>query len=251
MLNLRIGAAAAAFAVSLVISAAPASAAVFADFSPDVGGADYRWIQSAAGTGGKFFTINAATDSSAQAVSTHFTFLDPALSLLVFLPAKFTLDATVADGNPAISFLGLVSQPKLGGTFSFVYSGPTTVIGGKSLVNGVTTLLSGVFSDARITGAGHSGSANLSLALGGALTYSSDLGSFGPIADEYSFNLLGATPSFNAGAGKALSNFIANGGGNFSHGAAPEPITWGLMVMGFGGLGLVLRSRRSRALAST
>jgi|GEM_PF-3275794 len=249
MMDFRVGASAATFALSLVITAAPAKAAVFADFTPDVASADYRWIQSGAQTGGKFFTINSASDTTAQGVATHFTFLDPSLSLLVFLPATFTLDATVADGNPAQSLFSLVSQPAVGGAFSFIYSGPSTVIGGKSLVSGVTNLLSGVFTDARITGAGHSGSANLSLATGGTLTFTSDLGSFGPKEREYSFNLLDAQPAFSAGASKSLSNFIANGGGNFSAAAVPEPLAWSLMVMGFGGLGLMLRTRRRRAPA--
>jgi hypothetical protein len=246
MRTLRIGAAAAAIAASFVALAGPARAGVFADFTPDAASADYRWVQSASNTGGHFFTIDTASDTSAQAVASHFSFLDPALSMLVFLPTKFELDAFVADGTPAQSIFGvLFSQPGLTGSFQFIYNGPNTVIAGHPLVNGVTNVLSGVFSNGRITGAGHSGSANLALSNGGSLTYTSDLGSFGG-ADEFSFNLLGVTPGFSAGSGKSLNNFIANGGGNFSD--TPEPETWGLMILGFGGLGLMARARRRRQL---
>jgi PEP-CTERM motif len=38
------------------------------------------------------------------------------------------------------------------------------------------------------------------------------------------------------------------GFGAITFSAAPEPATWGLMLLGFGGLGAVMRSRRRRAL---
>jgi hypothetical protein len=248
MTTLRFGASAAAIAVSLVALATPVRAAVFAQFSPNLSDPEYKWVQSVSQTGGHFFTINSLADTSAQGVNTHFTFFDPALNLLVFLPTTFTLDALVPSGNPAVSFAGLVSQGDLGGTFSFIYNGPNQVIQGHALVNGVTNLLSGVFTGARITGLGHTGSANLSFSGGGSLTYTSDVKSFGAAENEYSFNLLGAIPNFSASSGKSLNNFAANGGGNFSFQAVPEPLTWGLMIMGFGGIGLTLRARRRRPL---
>ena len=136
--------AAVAVALSLAAFAAPVQAAVFADFTPDAATADFRWTQSAALTGGHLFSVDAATDTTAQSVATHFTFLDPSLSSLVFLASNFTLDATVADGTPAASLGPLVTQTGVDGSFAFIYAGPTTVIDGHSLVSGVTNLLSGV-----------------------------------------------------------------------------------------------------------
>jgi hypothetical protein len=240
VLNLRI--AAAVLAASLVTLALPARAAVFADFTPDAASADFRWLQSAALTGGHLFTVDTTSDTTAQGVATHFSFLDPSLNTLVFLAADFTLDATLADGNPATSLGPLVTQPGVDGTFSFIYSGPTVTIGGHTLVSGVTDLLSGEFDNARITGLGHSGSVNLTT-LGGSLTYASDLGTFSG-NDEFAFNLLDAVPGFGAVAGQSLSPFVANGGANFSA-SVPEPATWALMLVGFGGLGAALRARRS------
>ena len=132
----------------------------------------------------------------------------------MFLASDFTLDATVADGTPAQTLGPLATQAGVDGTFSFIYSGPTTVIGGHSLVSGVTDLLSGTFVGGRITGFGSSGSVNLTT-LGGTLTYASDLGTFGG-QDAFAFNLLDATPGFGATAGHSLDAFTANGGGNFS-----------------------------------
>jgi hypothetical protein len=248
----RTGGLAAAFIFALGLTAAafvvPARAAtVFADFTPDAASPDFRWVQSAALTGGHLFTVNAAADATAQAVDAHFSFLDAVHGALVFLPVDFMLDATVADGTPAASLGPLVSQGGVDGTFSFIYGGPSTVIDGFSLVSGVTNLLSGSFVGGRITGLGHSGSVNLTT-LGGALTYASDLGTFSG-QDEFAFNLLDAVPGFGATAGHSLSPFVANGGGNFSAGV-PEPASWALLILGFGGIGATLRSRRSAALAA-
>ncbi|THD64629.1 PEPxxWA-CTERM sorting domain-containing protein [Phenylobacterium sp.] len=52
-----------------------------------------------------------------------------------------------------------------------------------------------------------------------------------------------------AGSGfSAFSEFVP-GNGTFAVGGVPEPATWGLMILGFGGLGVTLRSRR-RMVAS-
>jgi hypothetical protein len=45
-----------------------------------------------------------------------------------------------------------------------------------------------------------------------------------------------------------FSEFVP-GDGTFAVGGVPEPATWGLMILGFGGLGVTLRSRR-RTVAS-
>ena len=72
-------------------------------------------------------------------------------------------------------------------------------------------------------------------------------------------NLLAASPAFSAkgcplGGGnctKAEGSFRANGGGNFSFGAtAPEPAQWALMIVGFGGLGVMARRRRAATAAA-
>jgi hypothetical protein len=51
-------------------------------------------------------------------------------------------------------------------------------------------------------------------------------------------------------------NYSVGTGGFFdtiaiSNGGVPEPATWALMLMGFGGLGTAVRSRRKRTLATT
>jgi hypothetical protein len=255
-------ASAAAVAAALSV-AAPVHAAVFAQFTPDLASADYKWVRNGAGTGGHFFSIVQGASTVAQGAKTHFSFLDPALAALAFLPATFKLDATVANGNPATQNAGIWTQKGVSGSFSFIYSGVTTTIAGHTLIHNTTNLLSGVFTDAWISGAGGSGSANLAMGNGGTATYTSSVEPFLNLAantEEFAFNLLGTVndfgtkkkplPGFNAVGGDALDSFRANGGGNFSFQTVPEPATWGLMIVGFAGVGAMVRNRRRAAVLS-
>jgi len=248
------------FAAAAVLSLGIASAshaAVFAQFSPDTGAADYSWVKTGTGLTGDFTSTN---------VATHFNFLTPIAGLngMGFLPATFNLTSSVvtptaADFNVSSGTYTQRNLDSTGTGFSFIFAGATGVYNGHLLTNGVTNLLSGVFTDAWIQGAGSSGSANLST-LNSPLataTFTSDLINFGnvvPGSAGFAFNMLSVTPGFGcvnvAGVcTKALNNFTGNGGGNFSAAGIPEPATWGLMIVGFGGMGMVLRSRRRPALA--
>jgi hypothetical protein len=240
---------AAALAISLSV-AVPAHAAVFAQFLPDTDKADFKWVNK--GTGGDFISITNTGSTSPQAAAVHFDYLDPGLSTLGFLPAAFTLTSDSPSGNPAMpSCCGLLAQLDIGGSFSFIYTGPTMTVGSITLHHDLTNLLSGVFTGAWIQGAGNSGSANLT-AGPGSVTFSSDLQSFThdkPGSGEFAYNLLSVSPGFGAKPGKALNTFTANGGGNFSIVAIPEPASWALMILGFGGLGVALRRQRRMAAA--
>ncbi|HEY0437685.1 MAG TPA: PEPxxWA-CTERM sorting domain-containing protein [Phenylobacterium sp.] len=255
-------ASAAALAATFAVSAAPAHAAVFAQFTPDSNVRNFRWINSGSansGTGGHFISMATAAPTTAENVKTHFTFLDPNLSLLAFIPALLKVDASVANGHiAAVNGAGVWTQTNLDGNFSFTYTGATIANfnhSGITLVHN-SNLLSGVFTDAWIQGAGGSGSFNVTNVNGGHVTYTSAYETFSHLApgtEEFAFNLLSATPAFGAnlttGPGPhvpkaALKSFRANGGGNFSFAPTPEPATWGLMIVGFGGMGLMLRQSR-------
>ncbi len=242
-----------ATALALTLSAAslPAHAAVFATFSPISSDADIKWIRSGGlGDGGSLDSIVHLTSLVAESAPVAFTFLDPSLSALVSLPAQFLMVAG-ATGTPATQDGQAFTQLNVNGAFGFLYTGPTTTIGSVSLTHNVTNLLSGVFTNAWISGIAGSGSMNLSSPLG-SVAYNSDVKAFpgGPSGSEFAFNLLLNGAGFGATPGKALNTFTGNGGGNFSiPGGVPEPAGWMLMIGGFAAVGATLRARRRATLA--
>ncbi|MDB5422924.1 MAG: hypothetical protein JWQ29_340 [Phenylobacterium sp.] len=245
-----------AIALSLLAVAAPSQALVFAQFSPDTGRSIYRWVNNGvnnSGTGGSFYTTATPTGTAVGATNVHFSLIDPdADPALMFIPAKFTFNATVASGNAAVFTSGpnTWTQANLNGSFSFIYTGASHTYGSTFVAHN-SNLLSGTFTDAWIQGAGGTGSTNLSVSNGGAFTsLTSDFEPFFNLdagSEEFALNLLGVTPAFGANSGKALKSFRANGGGNFSFETVPEPATWGLMILGFGGIGAMIRRRRQGA----
>jgi len=247
-----------AVAALALTAAAPSQAAVFAQFTPDTGRNIYSWVNNAAGnngTGGAFFTTATPTGTTVGATNVHFSFLALGLTDLQFVPVKFTLNTTVASGSPATFTPGpnTWTQTNVNGGFSFIYTGVTKTFGAIQVLHNAN-LLSGAFTDAWIQGNGGTGSTNLSIGNGGAftsLTSDFNLGNVDPSSEEFALNLLGVTPAFGAKPGKALKSFRANGGGNFSLEilSVPEPATWTMMLMGFGGMGAMIRRRRAVAFA--
>jgi hypothetical protein len=255
-----------ATAAALAFGVASASqAAVFASFTPDKQTADYNWVKS--GTlGGTLTTlgsyapppVSGPTCPTSTCAAVHFSYLDTTTSTLAFIPTSFQLNASVSPGIAATQSGGIWTQKNLNGGFSFIYwdssfaKGSTQTYGGLTLTNGVSNLLSGTFTDARISGQSGSGAMNLSMGGGGSASYTSDFELFlgkATGSEEFAFNLLSATPHFGATAGQSLNSFKANGGGNFSFQTVPEPATWGLMIVGFAGVGGMVRNRR-RALVT-
>jgi len=246
---------AAAVAASLAAMSAPAAAAdvtTFANYSQATGGKFIRWTQSAAGTGGSLFTSATSLGTTPGAEDTFFTFWD---TPLVNLNAKFTLMATVPNGHIATLSGGRLTQANLGGEFSFIYSGADFSYGGVNFVHNVTNLLHGVFTGGSISGnrGATSGSADDATTSLGTITYTSDFYDFADGDRDFSIALTGITSGLNAlptaGAPtRALRNFNASSGGQFSAVlAVPEPATWALMLMGFGGMGALLRRQRHAA----
>jgi len=131
---------------------------------------------------------------------------------------------------------GTFRQTGLTGTFEF-----RTASGG-----GGDLLLGGVFSGAWLTGKDDAGSF-MSVLNGGTLELSSGVTDLSGIFDDSaSFSFSGVNPGFaDVNGDSALDGFTATGFSATFSGAVPEPGTWALMIMGFGGAGAMLRRRRS------
>jgi hypothetical protein len=100
---------------------------------------------------------------------------------------------------------------------------------------------------------GSTGSLQDAIFSGGTVTFTSDITSFATTGDKgLSLEMTSVLPFFGALTGDSLSSFtsvstgsfasdIASGGGG---GGVPEPMTWALMLVGFGSIGWNARRRR-------
>jgi len=252
--------AASAIALGLTAIAAPSQAAVVLFASYNTGNsnaANFRFVNGGAADpdSAVLYTTSTASATSAGASNVRFSFFDdPAIPDFQNLAAKFTLNGTVKD-TPAQFDGTTYTQQGVDGSFKFVYSGPTTVIDGKSLVQNSSVLFSGTFTNAWIQGRGGVGGVDVTIGNGGSAVFASNyynLSLFNPTTDEYTFHLGAVSPNFSqANSGSALKTFRAHVAGDFQAAAAvPEPATWALMIGGFGGAGAMLRRRKAVAAAA-
>ena len=236
----------AAAALSMAALAAPSHATVFAQFAPNTNAYYSFWTQDGAQTGGTF----------AGTAATQIKFFDGP-NAFQWLDATFTIHGTITN-SPATfdavhgtytQSVGTVANP---GTFSFIYTGPT----GGGLVNN-ENLLSGTFVNAWIQGSGTQGGFAETMANLGTVTFTSAYENFlhSVVADNgftidlslpHNQSIVSSLPGT-----RALKSFNASAGGRFSDNvlSVPEPATWAMMLIGFGGMGAMLRSRRRQALS--
>jgi hypothetical protein len=155
--------------------------------------------------------------------------------------AILNLSASTTDG---LTLIGpTFTQTGISGTFEFRSTDLSTV------------LLAGTFSQYWIQGV--AGAKNGALnSVDGTADFSSDLVNLDAVVDDnFGFTFSSITsnganpPSGYVIANGALQNFTGNNVAGTFAGVVPEPGTWALMIMGFGGAGAMLRSRR-RGLAA-
>lgn len=260
---------ASAIALAIAATAAPSQAAIlFASFDTGTSNAsNIAWTQGGGGSGGTLDTIG-------DGAAVKLTFFDP-VNLPDFdgIKAVLTLHGTstdVADFDGSTYTQTGVGAGGVGGdgVFNFAYAGPNNaVVDGFTLTTG-ESLLSGTFNDAWIQGDGGVGGFAVTIGNAGSATFASniyDLSKLQPGTEEFTLHLGNVDPNFgssnpNTGCAKtgltitcstpgttSLNSFTAHAGGDFQYGAVPEPATWGLMLVGFGGMGALLRSRRRMA----
>lgn len=268
----KIGLLFAASVASLAFSA-PASAVVltFATFSAPTTAKNFSFVNSGNSTAvsrvndAVLYTISSPTSNQPGSVIVQFSFLQSALAAyFTNVDAKFTYNAAIAKGTPAVSAFGGLAQQGMSGTFSFLTTSAITV-GGPNFAPHTfaagSNLLSGTFSSSTLFGSGSSAATSSSTQGGSTVTFSSDFLDFTQTLDrDRSVTLTAISPSLSkhAGANQALNSFRATAGGQFSsdpapliNGLVPEPATWAMMLAGFGMVGFGLRTSRKSAVRVT
>lgn len=238
----------AAFAATAALASAPAMASTlmnFAQYQQLPATDTVRWTQSAAKTGGTLTDIGDPT----VIFRIWDTVVSPGETITV--NAAFDLNATVDDGNPATFFMGKHYQQGLHGTFSFKSLSAFSRDGVNYAAG--TNLLSATFTNGSIFG-GVTGSIDGDTLSGAVVNFSSD------VIDTSQFFMDTFTLSLNAvhrtggsglthTVGQSLKNFTSTTTGQFAA-AVPEPATWAMMIAGFFGTGVMVRSRRRVAVTA-
>lgn len=260
-------AAVAAATASVPAQAVVTSIATFAPLAADLQNTTYaniRWGNNGNGSNGQGGAINSVTSNSssptngARAVSFSFQ-LDGLTSLVNNATALYTWSAATPAVELATRTDGVLTQAGITGTFSFisteVYTLNTTTFAVGS------NLLSGTFSNAAIIGDQFGSSAFFgadSSFAGQSLTFTSDFIDFsGATTSIFAVDLanirsLLSALQTNLPPTTALRTFRAAASGEFSADGdivvpgIPEPQTWGLMVVGFGMIGMQVRRRNRR-----
>jgi hypothetical protein len=242
-------AAAGTLALSAAALAAPASADSLGSFAQIGTGTNIVWLNAELFSGGH----NATTEASDH---TSFSFNTPDLLNLVNLGALFNLSTTqdtlAATGHGVTQIQGGVS-----GSFSLTYDPTHTTAAENALVQaacpGCTNLLTVTFTNAWILGGGATAhftgfdDPDDDPAHPTTVTFTSQ---FVQNIDDPVFDLtLNASRGFtiaHTGTTTPLNHFEGATTGNFAFTpGVPEPATWGLMIVGFGGAGAMLRRRRA------
>jgi hypothetical protein len=177
----------------------------------------------------------------------EFSFTSPFFPALLSQHAIFSLSALAV--HPSVEVGGTLLQAIATGDFSFTRTTP---------FGGGTNLLSAHFTNAIITGSTNGTTATfLASQPGGSstVTFTSDFLNFSGSNDRgFSFSFSGINPSLPPNGGTLLPDWSGDATGTFSVDIAtqrtlvPEPGSWALLIMGFGGAGAMLRLKR-RTLA--
>ena len=243
-----------AFALAAVAAPSQATTVIFAGFDTGNSNApNLKFANKGASDPDSALVYTTATPNGGPgAANVRFSFFDdPALGDFFDLAAKFTLTGSVTD-TPAGFDGATYTQTGVNGSFQFVYSGPTQVLDGVSLVKNSTVLFGGTFTNAWFQGFGGVGGLALTHTNGGTANFFSDIypvSQFAADTEAFTFHLGVVSPVFaRANPGSALRSFRAHMAGEFQADIVPEPAAWGLMILGFGCAGTILRTRR-RAFA--
>jgi len=184
-------------------------------------------------------------------------------STLTFLPSGPSLEGNFSFINAGVAATPATSvtvgnvttytQTGITGSFQDIYfgKGAPIVVNGVTLTRGVTDILTGDFTNGTIVGRTVNGVSKPGMLEGTVSNYSSPLMTLPPNGSfAFKLALRGSGLGWTiVGPGQPLHTFNANGGGGFASGI-PEPTSWALMLLGVGGIGAMVRRRKTAAVAA-
>ena len=223
---------AAAAVLSLTMAgAASASTLITVASSNNTPSASINWDGTGAGKG----TLFSGTGGVLGSISTILNFDDALFNDGGFGQAAFLTLVATAD-NGTVDLVGTTfRQDDLDGYFEF-----RTAANG-----GGTMLLRGDFTGMWLNGRiGDTAGGAQTILSGGTLNLTSDVVQLNAIDfDNAGFSFSSVSPAFKVTGGQLRDFTASNVVGTFG-GVVPEPGTWALMIIGFGGAGAMIRSRR-------
>jgi hypothetical protein len=200
-------------------------------------------------------TTMTLTDSSVV----NFGFLATNLTTAISsIPANVVFTATSADTNVNSAFAaqGVAYQTGFSGTVTFTSTQAFTV--GSSYYAAGSNLLKATFTNASFLGVIGQQNAGLTAdSTTGTLVYTSDFLDFSDtVSRDYSLSFGAINPKLSTSGSPAYINgFTSTPTGSFasdpvplSTADVPEPASWAMMLVGFGAIGLGLRSSTRRRL---
>ena len=233
---------AAAVAAS-AFAAAPASAitVTYANFAQSTNAKQFRYFNT--GTSNRLYTTTSATSTDAGGVAVDFKYLvSVPAALQGFQDAILTLDAS---STQMVSLNGdNASQGGFSGKLSIRRAVP---------LDGKDNLLTIDFTNGTFFSVLGGSSATYTISIPGAGTnikQESDFLMFGNVVEaDFSLSFSALSSTFAKNGGGYGRSFRANATGTFASNPAPtgvpEPEMWGLMILGFGMVGVAVRRRRS------
>jgi len=225
------------------------------------GAQTFTWTPSTVGTGSGSLTASAANNSFT--LNSLSGLAQPLSGQLVLTNVGETgtpvvIEGGITNGNGIVGYF----QSGISGNFAEIYTGAAPFTFGGVTYNTGATMLSGSFSNAQLSVAiaQVNGSTVLeSSSLAGAVTgLSSPLLNtiIGPEMTNLSLDLSAVAATYSAPVKNANGTYTLGGltapvSGSFTANgiaasATPEPATWGLMLIGFGGVGAMMRRRAAK-----
>ena len=251
-MNIRAISVGVAGAAALLLTSVSAQAATVLSFGAASAPGNVGWLN--AGSGGTFST---GTYTAPSSDTIQVQLINLFVGDTADVASTFTLDGVAPSGNAASAFGAHIFQDGIGGGSpgSFSIIAATAFVYHSHLYLAGTNVLSGTFDSGEIAGEKGGSLGSLSSVTAADVTFTSAIGL--PISsisadNNFVLDLASIKPSLSASAGMALNSFNATAAGQFVSAVVPEPATWGLMFMGFGAMGAMIRSsRRKQRLAVT